>query len=424
MRTTLPWCWKYGFFWLFWSFLLGPATGAWAQHGAQPGYIVPTPGDTLRGVVRVGRDQHNSRVCYFRPTGQTQRQYLPTQLLAYGGAGLHFESHLLPALTEADTAKRAFVEVIARGPLTLYYFRGAQGVRFFLGGYRSGHLTELISITEKVTQHSRGLDYVATIQRPLFRDTLARAMQACPTVANRLSEVAFQLKKLEQVVRDYNACVAPARNEPMRTPTANRRGNLQLAPMVGVGLIDRMVLGSGDDSNPYDASYRGEAYATAGLSVLYTPGLRGAPFLVHADVLYEYNRRYLALTEIPGDIYQRITLAFDYLRIPVLVRYSFGHGVVRPYLEAGVHVRVATIQRQDKLTFLSSTTQNTMPFFGSLQRMGYGYEAGAGLAIGPVQGRQLQVSVRAVRGTGPSPYTKGSTLTSIVTYVTFPLTKR
>lgn len=405
--------------------LFAVVIGARAQQGTQPGYIVPAAGDTLRGIVELGRDQRNSRVCYFQPSANAaKQQYLPKQLLAYGAADLHFESHLLPeSATTTDTIKQAFLEVIVRGPLTLYHFRGQAGERFFLTGYRLGQLTELPLLTTSITRRERGFDRVSRVVQHVYRDTLARAFQACPAMQRQVEQISFQLKSLEQAVRAYNTCINPVSSAPTSELKSSRRGSLQVAPMLGLGFADRLELGEGNGGRSLDQVYHGSPYATAGVSVLYTPGLQGAPFLVHADVLYEYNRRYTQVFYMPGNNRQRVDFAFDYVRLPVFLRYSYGHGLVRPYLEAGIYVQIVTVQREDKITFFYNGTESSQAVFGAPRRMGYGVGAGAGLAIGPVQGRQLQLSIRVVKGTGPSPYVTGSTLTSVATYVAFPLLK-
>lgn len=415
----------YGYFFSIFllSLLLGAAETK-GQHGAQKGYVVSTTGDTLRGIVQLGRDRRNSQLCSFKPTPKAAFQsFLPAQLSAYGTADLQYESHLLPQATaQTDTVRRAFLEVVVRGKLTLYYFQGELGKRFFLEGYRGSQLTELPMLTQKVVQYNRGLEYVQYVQRPLYRDTLARAFQGCPTVSNELSTLAFQVESLAGAVRAYNACVGLAKEQPAAPPISQRR-SWQWAPVLGLGIIDRLQLSDGNGGKPLNDVYDGAYYPTVGFSALFTPGLRGAPFSANAGLYYEYNRRYTALYELPGNIQQRVKLAFDYLRLPIFVRYSFGHGGVRPYVEAGVQIQTVVTQRQDKLTFRYNDTESTQALFDWPQRMGYGYGAGAGVAFGPAQGRQVQVSVRLMRSTGPSPYTNGSTLTSLATYVAFPLAK-
>lgn len=404
--------------------LLVGAAEAKAQHGSQRGYIVSTDGDTLRGTVQVGRDRRNSQLCSFKPTGKAAFQsYRPTQLLAYGTHDLQYESHLLPkSAAQTDTIRKAFLQVVVRGGLTLYYFQSELGKRFFLSGYRASQLTELPLLTEKVIQYNRGLEYVQYVQHPQYRDTLARAFQGCPSAVNELSTLSFQVESLARAVRAYNACASPAQQQTDALPASQRR-NWQWAPVVGLGVIDRLRLSEGTGNKPLDNVYDGSYYPTVGFSVLFTPGLQGAPFSANAGLYYEYNRHYTMLYELPGNIQQRVQLAFDYLRLPVFVRCSFGHRLIRPYVEGGVQVQIVTTQRQDKLTFISNNTESTQELFGRPQRMGYGYGAGAGVAVGSLQGRQVQVGVRLMRSTGPSPYTNGSMLTSLITYVAFPLNR-
>jgi len=421
MKTALQRVFSY--FFIVFLLLVGVAETK-AQHGSQRGYIVSTAGDTLRGMVQVGRDRRNSQLCFFKPTTKAAFQsYRPTQLLAYGAADLQYESHLLPkSVAQTDTVRKAFLQVVVRGALTLYYFQGELEKRFFLRGYRPSQLTELPMLTQKVIQYNRGLEYVQYVQRPHYRDTLAQAFRSCPNSVNNLSTLGFQVESLARAVRDYNACVSPAKQQAEAPPTSQRR-NWQWAPAIGFGITDRLRLSDGTGGKPLDDVYDGSYYPTVGLSVLFTPGLRGAPFSTNAGLYYEYNRHYTMLYELPGNIQQRTKLAFDYLRLPVFVRYSFGHTIVRPYVEAGIQVQAVTTQRQDELTFISDDMETTQSLFGRPQRMGYGYGAGAGVAFGPVQGRQVQVSVRLMRSAGPSPYTNGSMLTSLATYVAFPLAK-
>ncbi|KUG06750.1 hypothetical protein ASU33_05305 [Solirubrum puertoriconensis] len=396
--------------------VFGSVASAWAQSGPQAGYVVPVAGDTIKGIIDLGRDQRNAQLCYFRPgKGAEEVIYNPRQLKAYGTSDIQFESHSLPkAVAAEDTLSRAFLENVVRGPLSLYYMHNGEQERYFVAGYRPGELTELRIRTQQI---NRGAQSFLAVERG-YRDTLANAVKTCPKASKQVPNLAFRMKDIERVVRAYNSCANPNDGAAGQL-SAKRRSHLAVAPMVAVGVANRLTMGNGKANEPYNDTYQGNTYLAGGISLLYVPGLRGSGFSVQTGLMYERNRRFAKEYSYGSVTVAASALAVDYVQLPLFARYSFGHGLVRPYAEAGGALRVVTKLREDSYGNIYSSGR----LLGGHNWGGASLGAGAGLSIGRSEGRQVQLGVRAEQGGGPSPYLAGSILESITVHASFPLNK-
>lgn len=397
------------------ALFLGGAAGvltpdsAQAQSGPQKGYIVPLSGDTLRGTVVVGRAQRNAQMCEFQAAGQpTAKQYQPTELRGYGTEMLAYESQIVPRVADSVgvATMPVFLEVLTRGPLTLYGLSSASKERYFLGGYRPGKLVELLQRQTQMQQN--GKQYL--VKQPLYQDTLARAFQSCPDQAKRVTQYIFQAQQLEKAVRNYNACAAPQQI----VKQSARRGSFGFGVVVGTGVSDKLILGADDGSSIYNYSYGGKSYFTGGLEVVLTPGYKGAPFTIHSGLFYERNRSFSAALLNPQFGTETVTLKVNYILFPIMLRYSFGHGLLRPYIEAGASVRFTAGVDEDNVDFVSTRSgmnSSKYPFLGSYRESNYGFGAGAGVELYNSNKHRLSLGARAEQTGGP--VVQGSTLNTV-----------
>ncbi|MCB2378133.1 PorT family protein [Hymenobacter sp. BT635] len=391
--------------------LLAPAS-AQAQSGPQKGYVVLPAGDTLRGTVVLGRASRNALTCEFQAADQfAATQYQPTELRGYGTDMLTYESQTVPRIADSVgvATMPVFLETITRGPLTLYALSSDGKERYFLGGYRPGKLVELLQRQKQIQQNGR--NYL--VKQPLYQDTLARAFQSCPDQAKRVTQYSFQAQQLEKAVRSYNTCAAPE----LVAKQSAHRGNFGFGVLVGRSVSDMLAMGRNDGSDAQNRSYDGDSYFTVGLSIAFTPGYKGAPFTVHSGVLYERNRSFeeKAVPALMGG--ENVKLKLSYVVIPAMLRYSIGHGRLRPYAEAGGSARLLAGVSEDEVYFTSSDDkvypQFTYSLLGGQKTFAFGLGAGAGLELRLPNGQQLSLGLRAEKTSGPSLLYGGSTFTNV-----------
>ncbi|MCB2407461.1 outer membrane beta-barrel protein [Hymenobacter lucidus] len=398
-------------------FVLGAATllfstTAQAQSGPQPGYVVSLAGDTLRGTIKPGRAERNAVQCDFKAAGQTESKiYKVGELRAYGSSVLAYESHPVPR--SADTATvlvPRYLEVVTRGPLTLYALSYQSKPRFFISGYRPGKVVELIQRTNTV---QRGAQQFVVTQR-LYQDTLTKAFQGCPEASRQAKVVDFGVNELEKAVRKYNACAAPG----SVVKKNSHHGNIAFGIIGGVAVFNQMNMGNNTGEDELHWQYDGNTYLTAGLEVVFTPGFKGAPFTIHSGVLYESARTF----ESDHNFYpllaskQTTELQLNYLVVPAMIRYSLGHGLVRFYAEAGPSARFLVHVSKDEKIYtptLAGSPPIVRPLLGSYNNLNIGLGGGLGSELHLPNGQQISLGMRAENVFGPSNYTSGSGLRSV-----------
>ncbi len=323
-----------GFGWLL------AADAVHAQTNFQPGYILPLAGDTLRGEVDLRGAQRNARLCRFRTSEKTPViEYQPQQLRGYGFEGDRLYQTEIVALgdsvlretllaTVADTLPRvSFLEVVVQGPATLLYLRDERSNDHYYLRMQGNPVQELIQTTrlvveDRVTYKRKSND---------FRHVLAAATQSCLALQPAIATVRYDANGLIRIVRRYNDCVGAATVAPASETRKNHvqlcliiggeksqlvlnndyikataQGTSAIQPVVGLGLTLRMAGVSKTISARFEALYEKQSYKPVTPSLNTATGLR-----------YEYQS------------------ALESIRLPLLVRYTYPRGVVRPFLYAG-----------------------------------------------------------------------------------------
>ncbi|TGE22955.1 PorT family protein [Hymenobacter metallicola] len=395
------------------------ATPTCAQVGRQPGYILPLAGDTVRGIVVIGRGQSNAQLCQFEASGQSQtKQYTPGELRGYGTtAGQSYESQAV-VVPPAPTAQPVFLEVVTRGALTLYVLPSGNAERFFLAGYRPGKLVELELRTAMIQR--RAQQFLA--KQRMYQDTLARAFAACPAQAKRSATVEFRLADLEKAVRGYNLCAAPQ----TVGKRAAKRGSFSFGVVAGLSVFDQLTLGDGSNTGDFNQQYGGKNALRGGLEAVFTPGFKGAPLTVRVTALYEPGRTFTSERNFfPQQSYnKKAVLEFDYTSFAAILRYRLGQHRLRPYFEAGPAINMITRVKQDYLTF-TSTTSGSKPYneklLGDYNYFTLGGGAGFGVETLMPGGNTLWLGVRAASTAGPAKGTERSGVKSVSLLVGYTL---
>src|SRR5690606_14484166 len=102
-----------------------------AQSDFRPGYIVTLEGDTLQGLINLRGDKLNARDCIFKQDDNSEKvTYTPDQIRAYGIQNL--KRFVSPSSLAYDLKNSAFLEYVAEGPLTIFFYKDDENVEHFL----------------------------------------------------------------------------------------------------------------------------------------------------------------------------------------------------------------------------------------------------------------------------------------------------
>ena len=414
MKKTLPF--------LVMGFLAAAAiTPAEAQTNFRPGYVVSLSGDTLRGEVDSRDARASAQRCRFRAASADVVTYAPTGLRAYGlpGEGKHYRA-LVVALPPA-APQAYFLETVADGPAALYFLRDDQQHEFFFVASPSLPLALLDHGFARVVRDG----HTYNEERTPYRNTLAVALAGCPAAQSELPRLPFLEGALRRVVRLYNACQG------------------QLGPPAPVALT-RVAVGLLAGAAQHTLFYSGFPVNRGGSAVIRRPGFAVGPVLrftssrlspklsVVLALLYEPEKFEFDVVngEIPGPFGSRAHTIFDlaYLRLPLMVRYTYPRGKVSPLAEVGFTVAYA-LKTTNSVAIIGPNGQYVVPPYSLLLSSAFrtiqlGAGVGLGLSARRADGRALALLGRAEITNGFTNSTgAGSAVLHLYALLSYDLTK-
>ena len=379
------------------SGLLAPL--AQAQTNFRPGYVLPLTGDTLRGEVDLRDGRTNAERCRYRANEQASvTTYAPTQLRGYGVVAKQYRAFTVAAAVP----KAYFLEILVAGPASLYFLRDAEQHDLYFVATPTMPLAPLEHSIERVVRDNR----TYTEEKNTYRNTLEVALSGCTQAQAQLPNLPFQESALRKVVSLYNACMGYQVPQASPTPSGSR---VAFGLMTGVGHRNLSLSGY-----PYNSSTLGD-YTVMSQSSGYIVGpvvrigmdrmsqkLAMVIALLYEPEKYEWegkNRRNLNNSDL-------VTLChFDlaYLRLPVMLRYTYPRGKVTPVVEAGLTVAYAVKMANtfEDVNSLGYHTQAQPLFAGNeFQSLQLGAGLGLGLSTRVASDRSLALLLRAEKCTG------------------------
>ncbi|MDO7853278.1 porin family protein [Hymenobacter convexus] len=325
------------------------STSAVFAQQSSSDYLVKTNGDTLRGRVQLNSGKGTIRL--FRP-GQPAADFSAGEARSYGGArGPAGVSRLV-----GRQGTPHFVVPLVEGPVSLFAGENEQrDKRFYL----------------QVPDSS----YVIEVQPLTYQLTLARQLGDCTTL--EIGSNAFQRRypysqsHLAALVMDYNRCRTPQAPSHLVKHDSGLRAAWGVKAGINSVRFDLNVPSFANGPHTGTVGYQaglmlnlyGRSHFSAQMEAVYTT-LRSA---YGQFDLYAYNS---------GSPTNTVTANVHYsqVQLPLLLRYSVGHGVFRPFVNAGPLVAVNfgnTSTTSFPLTKMADQPIET----GTLN---YGYAAGAG----------------------------------------------
>ncbi|RYU79899.1 outer membrane beta-barrel protein [Hymenobacter persicinus] len=329
------------------ALLLLTNAAAFAQTNFRPGYVVSLTGDTLRGQVDSRGAQRNARLSRFRVgEGGAVTEYTPSQLRGYGFTkGSVYEvatvrladstAYSKTGVASTDTLRHpSFVEVVVAGPASLLLVRDRRDTDHYFLRMTGGPAQALMQSTRRVEQNGKTYRQTGTE----YRDTLAAALRSCPAVQASISALRYGLSDFSKLVRTYNECVVVSKAT--LPDIMQRRSYVTLSLIAGAerskvdisGVSKRLPFDLVQQSTVAPALGVGMQVHMAGMS----PTLSGRVELLYEQQRYVQFRDYVDANGF-GDQDEYI-IKLSAIRLPVLLRYTYPRGTVRPFAQAGVSV--------------------------------------------------------------------------------------
>jgi Outer membrane protein beta-barrel domain len=369
-----------------------------AQTNFQPGYVVALAGDTLRGEVDARSAQRNASLIRFRtsPTAEPV-PYQPAQLRGYGLAdGQLYQTETIlvapPVTLETvgapapATPQAAFLEVVVQGAASLLYRRDQQGKERFYLRMSGQPVQELEQSTQQVEQ--KGTTYLR--QTNQFRFTLAAAMRQCLALQPVINTTRYSTTGLTQLVQRYNTCIGSSYSTPA---DKFRQSPVRLVVMAGG---ERSTFQFNDArSFPTAGTTRhlnGGIQPVVGIALAIQPTKVSEAFSARIEALYE-SQRYAATFDNAFGVSTQYRVGLTSVRFPILVRYTYPKGKLRPFVQAGycfAYLSEAKNEFRNQYTTGSNEWQQLV----APRKLEQGIVGSVGLATARARQRNLALEVR------------------------------
>ena len=385
--------------------LMGPAA-AFAQSDFRPGYIRKQDGSRTNGLVDYRSEARNALGVSFKENESSKAvSYKPGEVQGYGYEGSkRYESI---GFTGADsTVQTYFMEVLATGAASLYFVQEEQGKeRYFL---RKGDapVQELVEEVRRVEKG--GKTYKATLKP--YVGLLAVAMLECPQVKQQIDKAALEQSDLVKVVDQYNACVAPEQAGTFAKKT-ERNFTVEKGLLAGMTLMSpNFSSDKGTHTYLSKADFALSKTVTGGVFFnLSTRKLNEKLSLITGLMYHHYSLEGSYLDKQSENIYSDYDgyLKAAYIRVPLLLRYTYPKGKIRPFVNAGVHYSFLVKSDSEMVrnySFYGTHSTRTSPALEEFRSSEQGLLGGLGVRM-PLAGKSyLILEARYENSEGPSPY--------------------
>lgn len=329
---------------------LGLAVSAQAQRTDQD-YLVTSTGDTLRGRVLVF-SKGAGHVALKRKKTPSVR-FEAAQLQSFGDQ----QEVLGRTLPVGPHQTLQLVTPLVQGPVSLYGGRGADGKKgYFLQTPDSAYLVEVAPSTAQLTLH--------------------RLLPGCPTLEFGTTKVRqrypINYPGLTSLTMAYNACRHP--QEPSKILKRSSGVRTVYGIKAGINTSDFELA-----PEPYPGERATQAGYQAGVFLRLFNKSRISTII---EINYlSLRNKYISSISTPSYTMEReVAVSYQQIQLPLLLRYTAGSGVVRPYINAGI-LYGRNIRNTSLDTRRSSSSPRVVEEPVPITKFGVGWTAGLGTTI-------------------------------------------
>ncbi|MFD2786541.1 outer membrane beta-barrel protein [Hymenobacter rubripertinctus] len=368
--------------------LLGSASAVEAQTNFRPGYIVMATGDTLRGDINLRGQDLNSRQVELRSAGHQASVYTPADIKAYGVVGRQDWEAFELAGEDTPPTSRYFLERLVRGPASLYRVVTRKGVEKYYLLTPAGKLEQLANTRQ--TRQQDGVDIY--VEGREYQQVLATAFQECLHLQPQITTTPFREKALLDLISTYNTrCMGQL---PQRVV---RQTQLQLQLEALAGIQRGEVAFSGD------VIYAGATFRkitpTWGMGIALTSS-RSPTISARLEAYYSHEQ-YGGTYSTAATPNQEIQVTIDYLRIPLLLRYTLPLDKWQLFSQVGYVANVAlSHEGMLRYPFYSGYLERRLIPEANLRKLDSGVQAGIGFSKQVIGMHPVSVALRYDWSTG------------------------
>jgi hypothetical protein len=307
---------------------------AFAQSQFRSGYIVTLTGDTLSGFVDYKESRASNKFCSFKQNeGGNPQQFGIDDIRAYGFR--NDKAYEAKSIQKKDEERvKAFVEVLVKGRLNLYFYES----RFFV----EKNLDQLLEL--KNQEEETYINNTRVVKRSNEHiATLNTLMIECQSLLDKIEEVSLSQRSLVTLVKNYNDCVAPGENVTLKE---EKKWLVAKAGIAGAANTENLSFSSSDrrlalfDHARFDRVY----YPSAGvvLNVVSPRIIEKLSLQVEAFYSVYDFAGYSNYASFSEDAFHRndFTLELTSLKLNTAFRYTFLGKAATPYFNIGLSNRL------------------------------------------------------------------------------------
>ncbi|WP_162056359.1 outer membrane beta-barrel protein [Pontibacter pamirensis] len=378
-----------------------------AQVVYKPGYITTPEDSRIEGLLGYRNEvSHAQGIMFKRDEMATERQYLPHQLKGYAfEQGGRYEA--MPLAGADSTVKQVFLEVLVKGTASLYYLKmGDLNERFFIKK-QGEELEELLHEVRRLQMES-GQKYNADVK--LYVGTLTQHFLDCQGTQLQIEQTRLKQPSLIKLFSRYNTCVTPSEEQYVKDTGKGLRVRLGL--LAGTSFTNSQF--SGNHASTLDlqnsSGFETSRDLTAGLSLdIVAPGT-SEKIGLHVGVMYTQYAFEGSYEIYESDEVRRqfnYNLKASHLKVPVMLRYTYPKGILRPFVQAGVQngfviSKESNVQEQSK--YYNTNREKEYPLLDAYRGHEQGFLGGIGALLYLTEQTSLTVEGRYEINNGISAY--------------------
>ncbi|MDJ1499084.1 outer membrane beta-barrel protein [Xanthocytophaga agilis] len=323
---------------------------SFAQKNYEPGYIVTTQGDTLKGYIDNKDWRKNPETIHFRKSIDSDNtvEYKPAQLTSfylkatneqYVGAIVDMDQlpvtmdKLIEVATDAEFFSKVipirdtvFLRTLVSGVVNLYMYEDSK-VHFFVQNKHA-------KIEELVFQRYILSNVRLSRQYDGYKKQLTTYMTGCSTIEQSIGRSLYLESDLTRLFEKYNRCVAP------EIVQVQKREKIKFTPGVIGGLSITNLIFEGSSAlylTNVNFSSSTKPYLGVSLNISLPRGLHAWSLYNELGLKsYHVNGIYNEESSISPDYAWNVDLNFAYIKLSNLARYTYPKGLVRPFINLGI----------------------------------------------------------------------------------------
>lgn len=268
--------------------LLG-SSACLAQKNYLPGFIIKSPGDTLKGFIEYKRwDRSPLKIFFKKLLEEKPTEYTPIQIKSFGVANENYESaivdvdaspHKIAELSQTSTPEfirdTVFLQILVQGEKTLLHLKDRNAKNHFY--IKEEEKYQPLVYKQYIIMGGPSGKFMA--KNESYKNLLDNYLKNCSSIQNRIKTAKYEVGPLTKLFYYYYQCT----NQSINYRTERKEGKVELGIVAGASLSTLKFTGgiSYIVDNDYESSINPTVGIFCDLKIL-----RSNNWTVSNDIMY------------------------------------------------------------------------------------------------------------------------------------------